>query len=617
MTTDLATKAASDIVVFSKYARYLEKENRREDWNEIVDRYEGMLRKKYPKLKEDINEACEYVRKKKVLPSMRMLQFAGRAIERGNSRGYNCSYAAASYPQFFRELMFLLLGGSGVGYSVQLHHVSELPNIKKPSRATRFIVGDSIEGWADAVHALFRSFFYGKPLPRFDFSDIRPKGSVLKTAGGKAPGPAPLRICLDKILALLENKKEGSKLEPWEVSDIACYIADAVLSGGIRRAALICLFDIDDPKMLTYKSGAWWELHPERGRVNVSAVALRSETTKEQFLSLWEACKESGAGEPGISWTNNKELGANPCHEISLRHKQFCNLTTINFSNVRNQRDFNNRVWAASFLGTLQAGFTDFHYLTQGWEDNCKEEALLGVSITGLADNPAAEVDFEKGAKVARETNAQVAKDIGINKAARITCVKPEGTASLVLGSSSGVHGRHAPYYVRRFRFNKTEPIAEYLTQKLPKLVVEDLSNPEGIILELPQKSPEGSVMRDEPALSLLERARGLFLGWIKPGHRSGDNTHNVSVTASLRPEDWEPVGEWMWENRESYNGISVLPFDGGSYKQAPFETCDKAKYDEMMEHVKAIDLTQVREFDDITELKGEIACGGGACELK
>jgi ribonucleoside-diphosphate reductase alpha chain len=426
-----------------------------------------------------------------------------------------------------------------------------------------------------------------------------------------------LRVCLDKILTLLETKEVGTKLLSTEVSDISCFIADAVLSGGIRRAALICLFDADDARMLHYKSGAWWELHPERGRVNVSAVCHRETTEWSQFKEILQACEDSNAGEPGIFWTSDFDLGSNPCCEISLRHKEFCNLTTINFSTCKTQREFKHRIWAAAFLGTLQAGFTDFHYLTTGWGDNCKEEALLGVSVTGIADNPLfKEFDFEICSRVAMETNAEVAEKIGINKAARVTAIKPEGTASLVLGTSSGIHGRHAPYYIRRWRLKRNEPIAVYLGQKVPQLVVDDETDPDGVILELPQQSPEGSIMRDEHPLALLERAKHLFLNWVKPGHRSGANFHNVSCTVSVKPDEWAQVGEWMWENRENYAGISALPADGGSYRQAPFEACTKDQYDEMMEFVKAIDLSEIVEDDDATNLKGEAACVSGQCEL-
>jgi ribonucleoside-triphosphate reductase len=637
---DLSSKVASDVTVYGKYAKYVPEIKRRESWQQIVARYEDMMVKKYPSEAEVIYEACDAIRRKEILPSMRGLQFAGTPIERNNSRIYNCAFMQASYAGFFRETMFLLLGGTGVGYSVQDRHVSQLPAITSPGREKRFNVQDSIEGWADAVDAMFRAYFKGKNLPRFDFSDVRPKGMRLITAGGKAPGPGPLRVCLDKIRGLLETKSEGSQLTSVEVSDLACIIADAVLSGGIRRAAMICLTDIDDAHMLAYKRGAWWEMHPERARVNVSAVAFRHHvseqidptdsvdldswhnviaeaTTKEQFDAFWKATEESKSGEPGIYWSNHPDWGTNPCCEIGLRHKQFCNLTTINFATCRTQEDLNRRAELATVLGTLQAGFTDMHYLGREWEENCRKDSLLGVSLTGIGDNAGYEYfDFEEAAQTVKRVNAELAQRIGIQAAARTTCIKPEGTASLVLGCASGVHGRHSDFYIRRFRFKRNESVAQYFAQQIPDLVVEDKSDPDGIILELPQKSPQSSISRTEAALETLKRLKFFRQGWVEPGHSDGENTHNVSCTVSVRDDEWGRVGDWMWSNRDFYNGIAVLPWDGGSYSQAPFEDCDEETYNRMMEKVKDVDLSKVYEEDDNTTQVDNIACGGGACSL-
>lgn len=635
---DLASKVASDTTVYGKYAKYIPELKRRETWEEIVDRYEAMMLKKYPTEAKVIQEACDAVRRKEILPSMRGLQFAGTPIERNNSRIYNCAFMQASYLGFFRETMFLLLGGTGVGYSVQDRHIRQLPAITKPGRERRFNVQDSIEGWADAVDALFRAYFKGKNLPRFDFSDVRAKGMRLITAGGKAPGPGPLRICLDKIRGLLETKSEGARLTSVEVSDLACIIADAVLSGGIRRAAMICLFDITDARMLAYKRGSWWELHPERARVNVSAVAFRKDvpeqvdptdpegldswheviaepTTKEQFDAFWKATEESKSGEPGIYWSNHPDWGTNPCCEIGLRHKQFCNLTTINFASCRTQEDLNKRAELAAVLGTLQAGFTDMHYLGREWEENCRKDSLLGVSLTGIGDNSNYEAfDFEEAAEIVKRVNANLAARIGIQAAARTTCIKPEGTASLVLGCASGVHGRHSDFYIRRFRFKRNESVAQYFAKQIPDLVVEDKFDPDGIILELPQKSPRASISRSETALGTLERLKFFRRHWVQPGHQEGENTHNVSCTVSVRDDEWKDVGNWMWFNRDFYNGVAVLPWDGGSYVQPPFSDCDEETYKRMMEKVKDVDLSLVYEEDDTTNLTEQAACAGGAC---
>ncbi len=630
---DLASKIASEVTVFSKYAKYQPELSRRETWEEIVARYEDMLVRKYPTELKAIQEACDAVRRKEILPSMRGLQFAGTPTEKNNSRVYNCAFMQASYRSFFKEVMFLLLGGTGVGYSVQERHVSQLPTIKAPKKGKRWMVGDSIEGWADAINGLVKAFFEGKNLPRFDYSDVRAKGHRLITAGGKAPGPGPLRICLDKILGLLETKPVGSQLTSVEVSDLCCFIADAVLSGGIRRAAMICLFDINDQDMLAYKRGSWWDSMPERARVNVSAVAFRedvwinrgtdevdliaSSTTRYDFEKFWKATEESKSGEPGIYWSNHPDWGTNPCCEIALRHKQFCNLTTINFATCKGQSDLVKRVGWAAVLGTLQAGFVDMHYLGEDWEENCKAEALLGVSLTGIGDNAYYDTyNFKEAAQTAVDVNALLSARIGISPAARVTCIKPEGTASLVLGCASGVHGRHAPYYIRRFRFKRNESVIQYFAKQFPDLVVEDKFQPDGLILELPQKSPRTSISREEKALETLERLKFFRTEWVEPGHIVGVNTHNVSCTVSVRDGEWTAVGKWMWENRAYYNGIAVLPWDGGSYVQAPFEDCNQTVYEQMMEKLKDIDLSQVIEEDDHTVIADAPACAGGSCEL-
>ncbi len=626
---EISTRIASDITLYSKYARYLPSAGRRETWEEIVDRYESMLAARYPTVREPLRQAAALVREKKILPSMRALQFAGKAIEVSHSRIYNCSYMAASYPRFFAELMYLLLGGTGVGFSVQARHTSALPAIQKPAGERPYLIGDSIAGWADAVDALMQAFLTGAPLPRFDYSAIRPLGARLETAGGKAPGPGPLRLCLDKILFLLEKTPSGSRLTPIQVCDIACLIADAVLSGGIRRAAMICLFDITDAAMLTYKQDSWWETQPQRARVNVSAVAFREDvrddggeflahaTSESEFRAFWKSAEESRSGEPGIYWSNHPDWGTNPCAEIGLRHRQFCNLTTVNFSAVANQQELEKRVRAAAVLGTLQAGFTDFVYLGKEWSENARAEALLGVSLTGIADQgDYRRFDFRKAAAAALSANAEIARSIGINPAARVTCIKPEGTASLVLGTSSGVHGRHAPYYLRRFRFKITEPIAEYFMRRLPNLVEKDRFDPEGVILELPQQSPSGAILRSERALDLLERVKYFRSHWVEPGHRTGLNMHNVSCTVSVRDDEWREVGDWMWQNRAFYNGIAVLPFEGGSYVQAPFEEIDADRFSELRERVQTIDLSEVMADQEEPNRIDQIACGGNECEI-
>ena len=617
---DISNRILSDITVYMKYARFIPELNRRETWEELVTRNKEMHQKKYPQLHDEIENVYKFVYDKKILPSMRSLQFGGKPIEISPNRIYNCAYLPIDDWRAFGEVMFLLLGGTGVGYSVQKHHVEKLPEIRKPKadRERRFLVSDSIEGWADAIKALVKSYFTGGSSIRFDYSDIRPKGARLITSGGKAPGSEPLRICVEKLRAILDLKKDGDKLSPIEVHDMVCHIADAVLAGGIRRAALISLFSADDDEMISCKFGSWWELNPQRGRANNSAVLLRSKVTEEFFKGLWKKIELSNAGEPGIYFSNDKDWGTNPCCEIGLRPFQFCNLCEVNVSDVVDQQDLEDRVRAATFIGTLQASYTDFHYLRPIWQRTTEKDGLLGVGMTGIGSGVVQKLDVKAATKVAKEENERVANILGINKAARITTIKPAGTSSLTLGCSSGIHAWHNDYYLRRVRVGKNEAIYAHLAINHPELVEDEYFRPhDTAVIGVPQKAPEGSILRTESPLQLLERVKWFSQNWIKPGHRNGMNSHNISATVSIREHEWDAVGKWMWENREFYNGLSVLNYDGGSYTQAPFEDITKEKYDQLMETLHVVDLSKVVELDDNTDLTGELACAGGACEIK
>jgi len=614
-------KILSDITVHMKYAKFSEEKSRRETWDEIVERNMQMHIKTYPQLKEEIIDVyTHFVKTKKVLPSMRSMQFGGKPIEISPNRVYNCAYMPIDTHVAFSEAMFLLLGGTGVGYSVQRHHVELMSPIQQPNpnRQRRYLVNDSIEGWADAIKILMECYTgIRTSTPTFDYSDIRPKGSLLKTSGGKAPGPQPLRECLVKIEGMLQNIPNGSMLKPIQAHDIMCHIADAVLSGGIRRAAMISLFSADDHEMIACKSGNWWENNAQRGRANNSAVLLRHRVKKPFFMDLWNRIKASGSGEPGIYFNNDKDWGTNPCCEIALRPYQFCNLTEVNASNVIDQADLESRVSAAAFLGTLQAGYTDFHYLREVWRKNTEKDALLGVSMTGIASNIVEHLDLEMAAYEVKKENERVAKLIGINPASRTTCVKPAGTTSLVLGTSSGIHAWHNDYYIRRIRVGKNEAIYDYLVRNHPELVEDEFFNPiEQAVISIPQKAPEGAITRHESVFDLLERVKNFSIRWVGAGHNDGLNTHNVSATISIKEDEWEKVAEWMWINRHYYNGLSVLPYDGGSYTQAPFEDCDAEMFKELSRTLTQVDLSKVVETQDNTDLSGELACAGGACEI-
>ena len=655
----------SDLTHHMKYAKYLPEKERRETYKESVDRNKQMHIDNLPELKEEIENAYQYVYEKKVIPSMRSMQFAGMAIDVNPSRMFNCSYMPIQDTLAFAETMFLLLSGCGVGYSVQKHHVEKIPEIRKPLKSRRYLIQDSIEGWADAIKVLLKAYFDGRSLPLFDYRAIREKGARLVISGGKAPGPEPLKKCLNKIQSMLDAHEDGDKLSPLECHDMLCIIADAVLAGGIRRSALISLFSIDDTEMLNCKSAydaveeemlsitetaynlrvsiskngkfykseeifldkesydkfresgklEWYYFYPERARSNNSIVIARPLITKNVFEAKWSVIQHSGSGEPGLYFSNNIELGSNPCCEISLNPYQFCNLTSINVSNLESQHDLNERARAAAFIGTLQASYTNFHYLRPQWKKQTEKEALLGVSLTGIASIDETEYEFDTAAKHAINSNEVAAKKLGINPARRITCVKPEGTGSLVLGTSSGIHAWHNEYYKRRIRVGKNEAIYKYLLETVPDVVEDEMFGP-GAVITVPVRAPINAKTRTESVEDFLNRIKYFTESWVQGGHRGGMNTHNVSATVSIKPDEWGQVSTWLWDNQESFNGLSFLPYDNGTYVQAPFEDISKEEFDSFSQHIKSINLENVREIEDNTDLQGELACSGGSCEV-
>ena len=613
----VTNKILSDITVFSKYAKYIPTLSRRETWEELVTRNKDMHKRKYPHMVSEIESAYKFVYEKKVLPSMRSLQFGGAPIELAPNRIFNCAYLPVSEAEAFSETMFLLLGGTGVGYSVQRHHVTQLPEVRSPNkRKRRFLVSDNIEGWADAVKVLMESYFKGSMTVSFDYRDIRPKGAMLITSGGKAPGPQPLKDCIHQLTKVLDTAV-GRNLTTLEVHDLMCYIADAVLAGGIRRAALIALFSMDDLEMMACKAGEWYIDNPQRGRANNSAVILRHRATKDDFLKLWERVEASGSGEPGVYFSNDKDWGTNPCCEIGLRPYQFCNLCELNVSDIESQEDLNDRSKAAALIGTLQAGYTDFHYLRDVWKETTERDALIGVGQTGIGSSTILSYNLAEAAEIVKEENERVAGLLDINVSARCTTVKPSGTSSCVLGTASGIHAWHNDYYIRRQRLGKNEALYQHLAKHHPELVEDEFFNPEQqAVVEIPQKAPEGSILRTENALDLLDRVRRFNTEWVQTGHREGQNSHNVSCTISVKDDEWPDVGEWMWKNRNTFNGIAVLPYNGGTYTQAPFEDITEERFNMLESSLNDIDLTKVIEAEDETDLSGEAACAGGACEI-
>ncbi len=614
-----SNKILSDVIHHMKYAKYLPELNRRETFEETCLRNMDMHIEKYPFLAEQIEKVYNRsVLTKKVLPAMRSMQFAGDPIKQNHVRIFNCSYAPADDIKIFSEAMFLLLSGVGFGYSVQFHHVLKLPSINNPRGVKNYVVSDNIEGWADAIHELIKAFLDNKVLPSFDFTMIRKKGTKL-SSGGKAPGYYPLKNCLDNIRNIFETKLKNNdlRLSTIDCHSIFCFIADAVLTGGIRRAAMIALFSFDDIEMRNCKSGQWWLTNPHFARANNSALAPYNEITEQIFKDFWLDVEKSGAGEPGVLWVNNKEYGFNPCVEASLRPYSFCNLVELNASVISNQADFNQSCADASFINTLQASYTDFHYLRDIWKQTTDEDALIGVSITGIASGCLDNLDLKLGAEIIKKTNEEVAKLIGINKAARCTLVKPAGTTSLILGTSSGIHDWHDKFYLRRVRVNKQEAIYSYILENLPEIVENDNSDQHTAIFVFPQKAPDNAKIRSNTdVIELLERVKKYNLEWIRNGHNRGDNYHNVSATISIKGHEWEKVGSWIWNNRYNYHGLSVLPFDGGTYQQTPFESCSEETYNQYLGYFKDIDLKQIIEIEDNTEFDESIACSGGTCDL-
>lgn len=607
---DKGSKFLSDLVFSRTYAK-TKPNGFKETYEETVDRVLNMHCAKFPEHAEWIRGVCRQPMVDKwVVPSMRTMQFAGGGVERENFRGFNCSSLAIDSFRAFAELFYVLMAGTGVGYSVQDHHVTELPIIPEKGRFETFKIPDSREGWCDSVLKLFEN-----PMCVFDYSAIRPAGSPI-SSGGMASGPDALMLMHEKVSDIL-LEAGGRQLTPEEASDIVCHIADAVVVGGVRRSALICLFDSES--MLTYKSGNWWEKNPQRGRANVSFVMKRDELKRTQFDDVLDKCFASFAGEPGVFLTNNKDMLTNPCAEISLKSQGLCNLSEINWGILHTKTDDEilKAINVAVVLGVLQATYTDFGYVGPKWKENAIDEALLGVSITGQAENFPRLKEFLLKHNLTPNLEG-ISKKFGIRQPKRVYTVKPSGSTSALLGCTSGIHAAHSNYYIRRVRVDKAHPVAKYLEtlSEMSPFLETDKFTPSNYVISMPI-CKEGAITRaQETAVELMERAKFIKQNWIDIGHREGDNTHNVSLTVSYKPEEEAEVKQWMWENREIYNGISLLPYDGGTYVQAPFEEIDKEIYERLIAIFPDIDLGSVNYGGTIDERAGESACAGGNCEV-
>jgi len=592
----------------SKYARWLSDQNRRETWKEAVDRVREMMHSRYDTfgISEEIDWAYDMMYKKKVLGSQRALQFGGDPILKRHAKIYNCTASYCDRLRFFQECFWLLLCGSGTGFSVQKHHVAKLPSLEhevEKGQSTKYVIDDSIEGWSNALGVLLSSYF-SKPVEEFkqyknshisfDYSNIRPKGAALASGVGKAPGYEPLANGLEKIRTLLDRclANGQKKLRPIDAYDIVMHSSDAVLSGGVRRSASLALFSHNDEEMAKAKTGNWYMENPQRARSNNSALLLKSETTFEEFSLLMQSVKEFG--EPGFIWSESTEMIFNPCVEIGMwpieeesgkSGWQGCNLSTINCSSVDDEEDFYERCKAAAIIGTLQAGFTKLDYLGQTSEKIFAREALLGVSLTGTMekhDLVLTEKTLTKGAKIAVDTNKQISQRININQAARVTCLKPEGTSSSMLGTSSGIHPHHAKRYIRHVQANILEAPYQHFKKVNPQACEKSSwsANNTDEVVKFPIEVPDGAKLRNQlPAVEMLSVVKDTQKNWVHSGKNRSLCTqeylsHNVSNTVTVKPDEWDSVTKYIYDNRKYFAGISLIPQSGDKdYPQAPFTT--------------------------------------------
>ncbi len=612
----------SELVALRTYAE-TKSDGRKETHEENVDRVAAMHIKRFPKYEEQIVKYFDLVKRKIVLPSMRTMQFAGYAIERSNARAYNCAFTNITSFKDFADILWASMNGCGVGYSVQRRHIKNLEKINEGISNLTCVIADDKEGWADSIFTLLLN-----PKVRFDYSLLRDEGAKLST-GGTSSGPKPLRDAHELIRKIL-RRAVGRQLTSLEVHDIICHQSDAVVVGGVRRAALICLFDNDDRDMLTCKHGSWYIDNAQRARANNSAVVLRDDPRAEEIIrSIMAICYASQCGEPGIYVTNNPDMGVNPCVEIGLLDGQFCNLSEINAAAVRTPTEFLQAIEAATAIGTMQASLTDFHYLQPKWKKNCEREALLGVSITGQAENwdllRNAEM-LREGARWALSTNERWASNLGINPAARIGTTKPSGSASTYLGTTPGIHGAFDKLFVRRMQMERNNPLAEYLIDVFGERdpgaghPVESHFEKSGlIVVASPQAAPNAIIAGQESALELLDRTLHIRKNWIEPSHRSGDNCHNVSATCLYREHEKEQIVEWMCQNIDAIGGVSFYPYAGSSsHSQLPYESITAEQFDSRsrgFDDIK-LDFSSIDFSKHADERQQEPACAGGACVI-
>ncbi len=626
----------SEFIYYRTYSRWIESEGRRETWIETVDRYISFMKENLGnKLKDDeYDELREAILKQEAMPSMRLFWSAGAAARKTNASVYNCSYVAPAKITDFAEIMYLLMCGAGVGFSIEYQTVQMLPIVEKQTGKTlpTMVIEDSKEGWGDALTTGLTAWFEGKDI-NFDFSKLRPAGARLKTMGGKSSGPEPLIQLLSfarrKILA-----KQGRRLETIDVHDIVCKIAEVVVMGGVRRSAMISLSSFDDERMRTAKTGQFYLTEPQRSLAN-NSVAYNEKPTAAQFLEEWLSLVGAGTGERGIfnrgglkfqvperRWkVFEKDLatsGCNPCGEINLKSKEFCNLTEVVARAEDTEESLLRKIRLATILGTYQSTLTDFPYISKEWKKNCEEERLLGVSITGQWDCPAIRHKefFRKMKNKAIETNKEYSQRFGIKPSLAVTCVKPSGTVSQLVDAASGMHPRHSPYYIRRIRISATDSLFQMLKdQKIPyhPEIGQDIKSATTYVLEFPIKAPAGtSVFKDDQtAIGQLE-----YWKMVKKNYTE----HNPSVTISVAEDEWIKVADWVYNNWEIIGGLTFLPKEDKNhvYALAPYEAISEEKYNELIKNFPEIDFSQiiVYEKDDETQGAKEYACSAGTCEI-
>lgn len=613
----------------SRYARYKDNINRREHWEETVQRFVDFIAEQRPNIgEENLNIIREAIIKKEVMPSMRALMTAGVALKRDNTCGYNCSYIVVDDPKSFDEAMFILMCGTGVGFSVERQYINKLPEIpeKLYKSKTTIVVSDSKEGWSKAFRMLIALLYAGE-IPEWDMSKVRPAGARLRKFGGRASGPAPL----DDLFRFTVNTfkaAEGRKLSSIECHDLMCKIGEIVVVGGVRRSAMISLSNLTDDRMRHAKSGEWWRENPQRALAN-NSVCYTEKPDVGAFMREWSALYESHSGERGIfnrqasqkmaakygKRNNEFEFGTNPCSEIILRPYQFCNLTEVIVREKDTKDTLMEKVGVASIIGTIQSTFTHFPYLRRVWQTNTEQERLLGVSLTGILDNVLMR-DTETLPELlsdlrvrAVEANQYMAAKLDIEPSAAITCVKPSGTVSQLVNSASGIHARHSKYYIRTVRGDNKDPLTQFLIDKgvpnEPCVMKGDTTT----VFSFPVKSPDNCVTRDDmTAIDHLKLWQIYQEHWCE---------HKPSITVSVKETEWPEVGAYVWNNFDDISGISFLPYDGGSYRQAPYNECSKEEYEEFLTKMPTeIDWDQMIEEDDETTASQELSCSAGACEI-